>query len=323
MCTFVETADLLVLLDAGVSLCPKRFGFPPHPEEFNAIAESRRRIAQAARKSDVITISHYHFDHHTPSFEDWLSNWTERRTTAMEIYAGKTLLMKDPRMDTNPSQRRRAWMFERTGGKFVEKSEYADGKTYRYKGTTIRFSEPVFHGPDESFLGWILMTTIQVGEEKFMFAPDVQGPISTRTLDLIEREDPDLLLIGGPPSYLSQSRLNERELRIGFENLANLARAVPHIIVEHHLLRDEKWREQARNIFAAARDLRHKVVTAAEFLDEDNQFLEAQRRQLFEKKPPSKEFEKWVELDDETKKHVKPPILNARNETISPYSGKI
>ena len=77
MCTFVETPDVKVLLDAGISLCPNRFGLPPHPIEFKTIDRLRRRIAEAADKAEVVTISHYHFDHHTPSFEDWLVNWTE------------------------------------------------------------------------------------------------------------------------------------------------------------------------------------------------------------------------------------------------------
>lgn len=37
MCTYVETRDVKILLDAGVSLRPKRFGLPPHPLEFKAI----------------------------------------------------------------------------------------------------------------------------------------------------------------------------------------------------------------------------------------------------------------------------------------------
>lgn len=50
MCTLVETPDVEILLDAGVSLCPNRFGLPPHPMEFKAIEESRRKIAAAAEK---------------------------------------------------------------------------------------------------------------------------------------------------------------------------------------------------------------------------------------------------------------------------------
>jgi len=70
MCTYVETPDVKILLDAGVSLCPYRFGLPPHLLEFKAIEDCRRKIAEAAERAEIVTVSHYHFDHHTPSYED-------------------------------------------------------------------------------------------------------------------------------------------------------------------------------------------------------------------------------------------------------------
>ena len=60
MCTLVETPDVSVLLDAGVSLAPYRFSLPPHPLEFQTIARLREVIAEAADKAEVVTISHYH-----------------------------------------------------------------------------------------------------------------------------------------------------------------------------------------------------------------------------------------------------------------------
>ena len=36
MCTYVETPDLRILIDPGVSLGP-RFGLLPHPKEYEAI----------------------------------------------------------------------------------------------------------------------------------------------------------------------------------------------------------------------------------------------------------------------------------------------
>jgi predicted metallo-beta-lactamase superfamily hydrolase len=145
-CTYVGTPDVKILLDAGVSLCPNRFGLPPHPMEFKAIQESRRKIAAAAEKAEIVTLSHYHFDHHTPSYEDWLCNWTAASETARQIYDGKTVLIKNPTDKINYSQRRRGWIFQKTGGKYAEKLEVADGKTFTFgKATKVRFSEPVFH----------------------------------------------------------------------------------------------------------------------------------------------------------------------------------
>ena len=309
MCTYVETSDLKILLNAGVSLCPNRFRLPPHPVEFKAIDEARRRIAEAAEKAEIATLSHYHFDHHTPSYEDWLCNWTAKTETARQIYEGKTVLVKNPKDKINNSQRRRGWLFQKTGGKYAEKLGIADGKTFILgKDTKVEFSEPVFHGSEGSGLGWVLMNTIEYQNEKFMFAPDVQGPMSTQTLEIIMREKPQIIMIGGPPSYLARFRVDEGQVQIGLKNLERVVETVPCTILEHHILRDENWREKTKNIFDKANKAGHEILTTAEFLGEENAFLEAARKRLFVENPPSKEFEKWMRECISMKKHVKPPI---------------
>ncbi|NWG11163.1 hypothetical protein HXY33_05375 [Candidatus Bathyarchaeota archaeon] len=306
MCTYVETRDVKILLDAGVSLCPDRFRLPPHPLEFKAIQDARGRIAEAATKAEFVTISHYHFDHHTPSYEDWLCNWTDANETARQIYQGKTVLIKNPKEQINFSQRRRGWMFQKTGGKYAQKLEVADQKTFVFSNTTVKFSEPVSHGPENSALGWVLMATVDYESEKFMFAPDVQGPTSTRTLKLILNEQPSLLMIGGPPSYLEGFKVDSAQIQAGLKNLKEIVDAVPHVILEHHLLRDENWLGKTRQILGGFCKTDCKVLTAAEFLGRDNLFLEAMREKLFAEKPPPKEFEKWMRGSLMTKKHVKP-----------------
>jgi predicted metallo-beta-lactamase superfamily hydrolase len=308
LCTLVETPDVKVLLDAGVSLCPYRFGLPPHPIEFNTIDRLRRRIAEAAEKAEVVTISHYHFDHHTPSFEDWLVNWTEANETARQIYRGKQVLMKNPKEKINASQRQRAWLFQKTGGKYAKALEAADGKTFAFgKSTLLRFSEPVSHGPDDSMLGWIVMALIECEGERFMFAPDVQGPMSTRTLELIKAAKPHVILIGGPPFYLS-FKVEEAQLHAGLKNLVSVVETVPVTILEHHALRDEQWQQRVEQVYTAAANAGHTVVTAAEYAGEENTFLESKRRKLYLENPPSKEFEKWMREGLTEKSSTKPPI---------------
>ena len=309
MCTYVETSDVKILLDAGVSLCPNRFRLPPHPIEFKAIDEARRRIAEAAERAEIGTLSHYHFDHHTPSYEDWLCNWTAKTETARQIYEGKSVLIKNPKDKINFSQRRRGWLFQKTGGKYAEKLEIADGKTFIFgKDTKVKFSEPVFHGPENSILGWVLMTTIGCQGEKFMFAPDIQGPMSTDTLRIISKEKPQLIMIGGPPLYLARFKVDEEEINVGLSNLEEVVKAVPCTILEHHILRDENWREKTKNVFDTAHKAGCKVVTAAEFLGKENALLEAMRKRLFVENQPSKEFEKWMHESLESKKHFRPLI---------------
>jgi len=308
MCTCVETSDAKILLDAGVSLCPNRFGLPPHPQEFKAIADCRKKIAEAANKAQIITLSHYHFDHHTPSFQDWLCNWTAETETSRQIYNGKTVFMKNPKEQINYSQRRRGWMFQKTGGKYAEKMEVADGKSFHIGDTNIRFSEPVFHGLEDSSLGWVLMTIIECQDEKFMFAPDVQGPISIRTLEIVIGERPQLVMIGGPPSYLAGFKVDEKQIQVGLRNLQSVVEHVPATILEHHILRDENWKEKVTDVFYRAYASEHTVLTAAEFSGNQNRFLEAARKRLFAESPPPKEFEKWMKIADESKKRVRPPI---------------
>ncbi len=308
MCTYVQTPDVRVILDAGVSLCPNRFGLPPHPQEFEAIIEARRRIAQAVEKAQVVTISHYHYDHHTPSFEDWLVNWTERDETARQIYLEKVVLAKNPRENINFSQRERAWIFTRTGGKFAQSIQNADNKTFTFGQTNLRFSEAVFHGPDKSELGWVIMVVIETGNEKFLFASDVQGPISNRPLEIITEEAPQMLMIGGPPLYLSPFNVSEKEMEKGLMNLIEIVKKVPHVILDHHITRDENWREKTVDLFYEAYRSGSTIQTAAEFLGRKDSLLEASRKRLFAENAPSRDFEKWMKANDDTKRRTKPPI---------------
>jgi predicted metallo-beta-lactamase superfamily hydrolase len=309
MCTMVETPDVRMLLDAGVSLCPNRFGLPPHSIEFKTIDKLRRRIAEAADKAEVVTISHYHFDHHTPSYEDWLVNWTEANETARQIYQAKTVLMKNPKEKINASQRQRAWLFQKTGGKYAKKLETADGKTFAFgKATLLRFSEPVFHGPEDSMLGWVVMALIECDGERFMFAPDVQGPISTHTLKLIKAAEPQVVMIGGPPFYLGGFKVDEAQLQMGLRNLASVVESVPLTILEHHALRDETWQQRIKQVYETALKAGHNVMTAAEFAGQENAFLESKRKKLYADYPPSNDFKKWMHEGLTAKGTTKPPI---------------
>jgi len=307
MCTYVETPDVRVLLDAGASLGPNRFRFPPHPKEYKAMAICREKIAKAAEKADVVTVSHYHFDHHTPSFTDWFCNWSSGGV-AKGIYEGKLVLVKNYRTLTNFSQRRRGWMFKKTGGKYAMRLEVADGTTFEFGATKLRFSDPVFHGHENSELGWVLMTTIECGDERVLFASDVQGPMFEPTLEMIVAESPRLVIVGGPPTYLSGFRVPEEYIQRGLRSLESLVQRVPETILEHHLLRDERWRELSQKIFDVASKVGHKVVTAAEFVGEKNNLLESRRKELYENEPPGDSFQKWLRVPVTERKKTRPPI---------------
>jgi len=307
MCTYVETPDVKVLLDAGVSLGPNRYGFPPHPKEYEALRERRNLILKISEKTDVVTVSHYHFDHHTPSYTDWAYNWSSAEI-AEKIYKGKIVFTKSYKSQVNFSQRRRGWMFAKTSGKHAERLEVADGRYFKFGDTNISFSAPVFHGPEDSELGWVLMAIIKHDEEKVLFAPDVQGPLCEETLRMILAEKPQLAIIGGPPLYLVDFRMSREEIDSATKNLETIVEHVPITILDHHILREEKWKENTQPVFDTAFNVGHKVFTAAEFTGEKNNMLESRRKILYETEPPSQEFTKWTKIPTQKRKLTPPPI---------------
>jgi uncharacterized protein len=307
MCTLVETQDVTLLLDPGISLCPYRFNLPPHPIEFQTIADLRKIIVKAADKSTVTTISHYHFDHHTPSFEDWIVNWTEDGETARQIYQDKIILAKNPKEKINTSQRQRARMFQKTGGKHAKVLEVADQRTFNFGKTSLRFSEAVAHGYEDSMLGWVIMTVVEHDRERFMFAPDIQGPMSMHTLKLILAAKPTVIMLGGPPLRNEGFRIAMAQLEQGLQNLEKIVEEIPLVILEHHALRDEAWRPKMDAVFQKASRSGHSIFTAAQYVGKENMFLESKRKQLYLDQPPSDEFKMWMKtLND--KKIAKPPI---------------
>ncbi len=308
MSTQVRTKDVTILLDAGVALGP-RFRLMPHPREFVARNRARGRIEEAADKSQVVTISHYHHDHHTPNFSDpvWLGSSYE---SFERIYKSKLVLAKDSRRKINTAQRRRGWIFRQAAAKIAEKFEAADGREFQFGETKVRFPEPVPHGEGESELGWILPCIVENSGEKFLFAPDVQGPVVSDTLDLILHEKPDLLVLGGPPTYLQGYRISDEFFVTALRNMELLLNKIPTVVIDHHLLRDEEWKKFLEPVKNAAARAGNTLMTAAELLEKEPDPLECRRQGLYEQERPNKDFLEWVKLPEETRASTPPPIVS-------------
>lgn len=306
MCTFIRTPDVRILIDAGVALGP-RFGMQPHPKEYQARAICRNRIREYASKSDVIIVSHYHNDHHTPNYTDmvWLGSSAEE---AEAIYRNKIVISKDARNFINFSQRRRGWMFQRFVKKIASAYQIGDDALFEYGGTKIKLSKPVPHGEEDSGLGWVIMTTIESEDEKIMHASDIQGPMSTRTANMILKEKPKLLLLAGPPTYLAGTKVDLASIQKGLRNAVKITMKVPIVFFEHHVLRSEKWREETKTVYNAALRAKHKVITAAEYVGSQPNMLESIRQRLYDDEPPSEAFLKWARLSRDDKRQTPPPI---------------
>ena len=154
MATYVETDDVKLMIDPGSALGP-RFRLAPHELEYIALARSRERIIQFARRADVLTISHYHFDHYVPFFENWAWIWSSPNM-AERLYKEKIVLAKDPASNINWSQRQRGHLFWKKATQISE-VQVADGEEFTFGETKLRFSRPVPHGIKDSKIGQVLM----------------------------------------------------------------------------------------------------------------------------------------------------------------------
>ncbi|NHI88499.1 MAG: hypothetical protein EAX87_03190 [Candidatus Thorarchaeota archaeon] len=305
LCTHVSTPDVSILFDPSAALA-KRFKLEPHPTEYIALKKSLQAITKTAAESDILSLSHYHYDHVRPGFENCLYNLStgnERR----EMFAGKVVLTKDNRDNINPSQRKRGFYFEKDIQEVASRIEWADNRTFKFNDTKMTYSLPLAHGPVNSFLGYVLATSVEYGDSRFMFAPDVQGPIVEKSLQYILLLSPDLLIVGGPPLYLSQFTDHEREL--AHNSLVVLASTVPILVVDHHLMRDKSWNDWMQPIREKGEEAGNKVLTMAELSGVKNITLEAEREELYRTSPPTEEFLAWTQATEEFKLKHPAPVM--------------
>ena len=304
--TYVETPDLKILIDAGAALAP-RFGRLPHPLEYGALERARKAIKEHAERSEAIIISHYHFDHFSPFFEETDTLWTwSDQSVAREIYSDKIVYFKDFDKDINFSQKVRGQLFNKAVKNVAKKVIKADSQCFYYGGTILKFSKPLFHGEEDSKLGYVLATIIRSPGLTFLHASDVQGAISEQALNTILDESPDILVIGGPPTYLNS--FDERNYVIAKNNLSKLVEKTKLMILDHHILRDDRAIAFVEELRSKARVFNNQVKTFAEFQGKSNQLLEAKRMELYREIEPTEEFMQWANLPDVLRRKKFPPL---------------
>ncbi|WP_456326172.1 MBL fold metallo-hydrolase, partial [Palaeococcus sp. (in: euryarchaeotes)] len=206
LAVYVEVGKRGILIDPGVALGPKRYSLPPANAELEALARSREKIQAYAEKADIITISHYHYDHHTPFFEGLYESSSPER--AKEIYEGKILLIKHPRENINFSQRKRAWAFLKNAEPIAKRIEYADGRLFDFGDFIMEFSPAVPHGSEGTKLGFVLMVMIDDGTKRIIHASDTQF-LNRTSVEWIIKQAPDLIIGDGPPTYLEGYRVKD------------------------------------------------------------------------------------------------------------------
>jgi len=267
MATYVETGDIDIVIDPAVALAPNRFGLPPHPSEEEAKAELWRRVKEHVGRADVIVVTHYHYDHVDPE--------------EPEVYEGKTVLLKHPRRIINRSQRGRAASLLPRLRELADEIRYADGRSFRFGDTEIRMSRPVPHGMTAT-RGFVIEVSVRA-DETFLFTSDVQGPVLDEQVDFVLAEEPDIVFVDGPTTYIDSPYLPV-ELREANDNLVRIVReaGISRLVVDHHLTRDIDFRERIGRVYEAGKELGVTVECAAEFLNVAPNPLEARRRDLYQ-----------------------------------------
>lgn len=152
--------------------------------------------------------------------------------------------------------------FERVQVRFPEASEFKFGRT------RLRFTPPLFHGIEFSRVGWVFATVIERGRQKLVHSSDLDGPIIEDYADWLIRENPDLLILDGPMTYMFGYTLTRTTLNRTTSNLVRILENTDTelVIYDHHLPREPKFIERTQEVWDAAKRLGKKVVTAAEFL---------------------------------------------------------
>jgi len=262
MATYVEVGQTGILIDPGATLAPSRFNLPPSAEEWEALRRANDRISGYAARADLIFVSHYHEDHF-------------RSDPAS--YVGRTVLAKDPqRMITGLQAKRAADLWAALQP--VARLESADGRRRRTLDLELRVSPPLPHGAEGTRLGFVVVLTVVDGpeNERFVFASDVQGPLSTVAAAYLIQERPTLLYLSGPPSYIERE-LGAALIERGIDHLLRVVDATGcRVIMDHHALRDTRFAERFARLWDTG-----SIVTAAGYLGLAEAPLESRRNRAW------------------------------------------
>lgn len=271
MCTYVVTPSLSILIDPGVALGPIRYGFEPHPLEYKKEIEHWSSIENHAKKSDIIIVTHYHHDHFNPD--------------KPHIFKDKVALVKHPTEKINKSQKRRASAFLADLERYASEVRHIDGQEFEFKNVKIKFSEPVFHGPDGR-AGWVVQVFVDDGKTKFIYTSDIEGAIHEKQLEFIKKNNPEIIVMDGPLTYLMGYSFSYDQLKKSIKNLKEILKmkSVKTVILDHHFMRDLRWNDRIVELYPFAKKHDAKIMPASRYIGESLNMLESKRRELWTKK---------------------------------------
>jgi len=213
-----------------------------------------------------------------------------------KIYTSKTYLprLKDPLEDLPISSTRNYGSYQERKNELIEKGRdwffrlykkwrkepwisekklrkhkilFADGKSFKVGATKIKATPPLFHGIEYDRLGWVTALVVERAGIKLLYTSDLQGPVIEDYAFWIAKERPSILILDGPSTYLLGYMLNLINLERCIKNLLYiLDHTFPRVfILDHHLLRDIRYRERIDSVYRFAKRKNKKILTAAEW----------------------------------------------------------
>jgi len=95
----------------------------------------------------------------------------------------------------------------------------------------------------------------------------VQGPFIEDYADWIIREEPNIAIIDGPPTYQFGYMMTRTNLRRTIDNMIRIITEgeIDIIIWDHHLLRDIKWKDRVIDVIKVAKRMKKRLIAASEF----------------------------------------------------------
>jgi hypothetical protein len=145
--------------------------------------------------------------------------------------------------------------------------KFPERKRFEFGRTRLRCTKPLFHGIEFSRVGWIFATIIQRGQTKLVHSSDLSGVYIEDYAQLLIDENPETLILDGPPTYMG-FMLIRRNLNRCIENVCRIIRESSRLkllIYDHHLLREKRYREHTRTVWETGKKENVRVLTAAEY----------------------------------------------------------
>ncbi len=267
LCCYVKTKTRKILIDPGIALGYSRYNLLPHPFQVAVDERIREKIIEKWAEATDIVFSHLHGDH-VPLVQ---ANPYQLSINCLSKLAPQVKIWLSHFEELNNLEKTRFSSLKER----LEKN-YCFINSHTRTHSDFHFSKMVFHGERDKNRSKVFMTCIEEDNFVFVHGSDIQL-LDEEAVQIILSWKPDLLVVSGPPLYLSV-KMNDKLLQIATNNALLLSNRIPTVIIDHHLLRDYQGLDWLRDTDSKTKN---RVLSAAEFMQQPIMMLEADRLKLY------------------------------------------